>query len=71
MNENLCKIMTQVESISKDGLIDLIDRINSQYDGFEKILVKSEYLEDISEDLIYQAYKSAIQVNHSTGFEDF
>ena len=29
MNEKLGKIMTQVESISKDGLIDLIDGINS------------------------------------------
>jgi hypothetical protein len=29
MNEKLAKIMTQIESISKDGLIDLIDGINS------------------------------------------
>jgi hypothetical protein len=29
MNEKLGKIMTQVESISKDGSIDLIDGINS------------------------------------------
>jgi hypothetical protein len=29
MNEKLSKIMTQVESISKDGSIDLIDGINS------------------------------------------
>ncbi len=29
MNENLGKIMTQVETINKDGLIDLIDGVNS------------------------------------------
>ena len=29
MNEKLAKIMTQIEGISKDGSIDLIDVINS------------------------------------------
>jgi hypothetical protein len=33
--------------------------------------VKSEYLADITEDIIYQAYRPAIQVNHSRGFKDF
>jgi len=26
---------------------------------------------DISEDIIYQEYNAAIQINHSRGFEDF
>jgi hypothetical protein len=63
--------MNRIETISKDGLIDLIDAINIQYENFEKVLVKSEYLADISEDIIYQAYRASIQSNHSKGFEDF
>jgi len=35
MNEKLADIMIKVESISKDGLIDLIDGINSAYEEFE------------------------------------
>jgi hypothetical protein len=71
MNEKLGELMMQVESISKDGSIDLIDGINTQYDDFEKVLKNSEYLADITEDLIYQAYRSAIQFDHSRGFDDF
>jgi len=63
--------MNRIETISKDGLIDLIDAINIQYENFEKVLVKSEYLADITEDIIYQAYRVSIQSNHSKGFEDF
>jgi hypothetical protein len=33
--------------------------------------VSSEYLADITEDTIYQTYRTAVQVNHSKGFEDF
>ena len=63
--------MTQVESISQNGSIDLIDGINSQSDEFEKVIVNSEYLAEITEDTMYQIYRTAVQVNHSKGFEDF
>jgi hypothetical protein len=71
MNEKLADIMIKVESISKDGLIDLIDGINSAYEEFEKVIESLKYLEDITEDKIYQEYRSAIQVNHNRGFDDF
>jgi hypothetical protein len=35
MNEKLAGIMLEVESISKDGLINLIDGINSAYEEFK------------------------------------
>jgi hypothetical protein len=35
MNEKLADIMLKVESISKDGEIDLIDGINSAYEEFK------------------------------------
>ena len=63
--------MIQLEGIYKDGLIDLIDGMNSKYGDFEKVLINSEYLADITEDFIYQAYRTGIQANHSRGFEDF
>ena len=49
----------------------MIDEINSQYEEFEKFFVNSEYLADITEDTIYQTYRTAVQINHSKGFEDF
>jgi hypothetical protein len=49
----------------------LIDGINSSYEDFEKVSVNSEYLADITEDIIYQTYRTAIQANHTKGFEDF
>jgi hypothetical protein len=49
----------------------LIDGINSSYEDFEKVSVNSEYLADITEDIIYQTYKTSIQSNHTKGFEDF
>ena len=33
--------------------------------------MNSEYLADITEDTIYQTYKTAVQVSHSKGFEEF
>lgn len=63
--------MAQIESISQNGSIDLIDGINSSYEEFEKVSVNSEYLSDITEDIIYQTYRTAIQANHTKGFEGF
>ena len=63
--------MIEVEAINSDGLIKNIDGINDQFDEFEKVFVNSEYLADISEDTIYQTYRTAIQISHSKGFEDF
>jgi hypothetical protein len=34
MNEKLADIIIKVESIKEDGLIDLIDGINSRYEEF-------------------------------------
>ena len=53
MNDKLADIMIKVESINKDGLIDLIDGINSLYEDFERVIDNSKYLSDITEDIIY------------------
>jgi hypothetical protein len=41
MNEKLAEIMIKVESIKEEGLIDLIDGINSKYEEFEKVFDNS------------------------------
>jgi hypothetical protein len=53
------------------GSLDEIDEIDSKLNDFERVFEKSKYLGDITEDIIYQTYRTAVQGNHSKGFEDF
>jgi DNA-binding ferritin-like protein (Dps family) len=54
-----------------DGLIDQLEEAKRKYSKFQEILACTEYLADITEDTIYQTYRTAVQGNHSKGFEDF
>ena len=42
-----------------------------KYDHYEKILNNSEYLEDLTEDVIYSSLTDAIRIHHTTPFNDF
>ena len=58
--EELSKLIEKVELIKEDGLITLVDEIATKYDEFHSIILKSKYLEELTEDKIYETYKGAI-----------
>ena len=60
-----------VDKINNEGHIIQVDEANSLYDHFEKVLSNTSYLRDITEDVIYDAYKSAVRRNHAREFTDF
>jgi hypothetical protein len=49
----------------------LAEEANNYYDKYEKILANSEYLQNITEDIIYNAYQPAVRKNHSREFNNF
>ena len=69
--QELSQHLENVDKINNDGEIEKVEEVNNQYDKFEKILINTSYLQNISEDVIYKAYGNAIRRNHSRDFEDF
>ena len=63
--------MQNVEKIKENGLIDDLAIANSQYDRFEKLLLSCDYLENITEDVIYTALSGAIRSDNSSAFDNF
>ena len=43
----------EAERVLANGLIKLVDQINSTKSGFLEVLEKCSYLKDITEDVIY------------------
>jgi hypothetical protein len=54
-----------------DGLIAQLDEAKSQFSRFQEVLSASEYLADITDDVIYEALSDTIRENHSQPFVHF
>ena len=54
-----------------DGLIDQLDEAKSQFSGFQEVFSSSEYLADITDDVIFEALSDTIRENHSLPFINF
>lgn len=54
--EQLSKHVEKVDNINNEGQIIQVDEANNLYDHFDKILTNSQYLQNVSEDVIYGAY---------------
>ena len=59
--EELLRHVEEVEKIKENGLIDDLSAANSLYDRFYQLLLSSEYLADITEDVIYGALSDTIR----------
>lgn len=58
--DNLLSHIEKVDKISSAGSIVELDKANNMYDWYEKILNNTSYLQDITDEVIYQAYQSEI-----------
>lgn len=52
-------------------MIDKVDEADARFDEFEKTYENTQYLENLSEDIIYSFYRGAIRSNHNREFQDF
>ena len=59
-NEEISYCNQCMKDIFKDGLILNVDQVHSKYQRLSKLLQRTMYLSDISEDIIYQAYSDVI-----------
>lgn len=60
-----------MKDIYKGGLILNVDQVNSKYQRLSRLLQRTKYLSDISEEIIYQAYSDVISLEQRRSFEDF
>lgn len=60
-----------MKDIYKDGLILNVDQVNSKYQRQSRLLQRTKYLSDISEEIIYQAYSDVMNLEQRRSFEDF
>ena len=70
-NEEASYCNQRIKNIYKEGLILEVDQVHSKYQRLSRLLQRTQYLSDISEDLIYQAYSDVINMEQSRSFEDF
>ena len=71
MNNKMAELITKVEKIKEDGLIEEVDKMTIEQESFEKALKDSLYLKEITEDLIFEVYQPAIEAVHNREFENF
>jgi hypothetical protein len=57
--------------IDKDGLILEVDQVHSKYLRLSRLVQRTQYLSEISEDVMYQAYSDVIKMEQSRSFEGF
>lgn len=60
-----------MKDIYKGGLILNVDQVNSKYQRQSRLLQRTKYLSDISEEIIYQAYSDVMNLEQRRSFEDF
>ena len=61
----------RAEKMIAEGLIAQLDEAKSQYSRFQGVLSATEYLADITDDVIYEALSDTIRENHSQPFVHF
>jgi len=54
-----------------EGLIDELEEAKSQFNIFQEVLSATEYLADITDDVIYEALSDTIREYHSQPFAHF
>ena len=67
----LSEFMERLAKMIAEGLIDQLGVAKSQFSRFQEVLACSEYLADISDDVIYEALSDTIRENHSQPFVHF
>ena len=64
-------MIEKMELSLQDGSITELDNLINTYDDYENLLIMTEYLADITEDVIFSSLKDAIRMDHSTPFTGF
>jgi len=67
----LSEFTERAKKIIADGLIDQLEEAKNQFSLFQEVLYASEYLADITDDVIYEALSDTIRENHSHPFIHF
>jgi hypothetical protein len=60
-----------VEDIKYKGLIEILDDANTHFDEYEQVLIRTSYLQNLTEDIIYQTLGHAIRQDNSQAFDNF
>jgi hypothetical protein len=61
----------RAKKIIAEGLIDELEEAKSQFNIFQEVLSATEYLADITDDVIYEALSDTIREYHSQPFAHF
>lgn len=64
-NKEFVMLMREIEQVKVNGLIQMVDSINSKYEHYEKVINELMYLKDFSEDVIFESYKAEIRKDHN------
>jgi DNA-binding ferritin-like protein (Dps family) len=67
----LSEFTERAKKIIADGLIDQLEEAKNQFSLFQEVLSASEYLADITDDVLYEALSDTIRENHSHPFIHF
>ena len=68
---DLASFIERATKLIDDGLIEELDETKSKFSEFKEVLLNSEYLADITEEVIYDALSETIREYHSRPFVNF
>jgi hypothetical protein len=63
--------MVTIEAIYVDGSVDLIEGYEGHFKKLSDILADKNYLEQLSDDTLYQIYRASIRHDHVRPFLNF
>ena len=64
-------MIENLESALLDGSISELDDLINKYEDYNNLLARTEYLTNITEDVIFASLRDAISMDHSTPFTNF
>ena len=67
----LSGFMQKATMMIADGLIDQLDEAKIKFSLFQEVFTASEYLADITDDVIYEAFSDTLRENHIQPFVNF
>ena len=68
---DLASFIERATKLIDDGLIEDLDETQSKFSEFKEVLLNSEYLADITEEVMYDALSETIREYHSQPFVNF
>ena len=60
----MAELIKKRDFIKEEGLIKEVDEMSVYYDAIERVIFKTSYLADLTQDVIFEAYKEVVQADH-------